>query len=556
MRRDTLIYFFLLATLLLSCEDSTDPSFSFETGKTIVLEPDDEAGKTFHFSSALSWQATTEADWLEISPTSGKAGASTLTLTAKDANESNDTRRATVLLTSASLKREIIVEQQPSYYFKPEQEVYYIPSEGTELDIRFKTNINIKDLNFYDYSRTEWFPMSSIKIHAIDGEANTYALGITIDANDNKQEREVEYHVYRQTADDEIAMSIIKLRQKSNLPIETSTDYSADKTIRKLQNSTKGKGLPIVIMGDGFIDKEIADGTYDRVMEKAMENFFTEEPVKSLRDYFDVYQITAVSKHNVFGAEYETAFNCQLIEGISASISLNDEAVMEYAECLEDVDIENATVIVIMNSNYYGGSTLTGYSNESNEVTEFSIAACPIIYSLESEDFRCVLSHEAVGHGFAKLEDEYSYLWNENIPSSKISQTQERQRLGWSQNVDFTNSPEKVLWADFLADGRYADEGLGIYEGAATYMHGIYRSSEESMMRSHILGFNAPSRKAIYDAVMRRGAGKESCYEDFVAFDLPLKQQRKAATRSLRSVTEKPLAPPIFKGKQIIRKSK
>lgn len=60
-----------------------------------------------------------------------------------------------------------------------------------------------------------------------------------------------------------------------------------------------GKGLPIVLMGDGFIDTEINDGTYDAVMDKTFENLFTEEPIKSLRDYFNVYAVTAVSKHNI-----------------------------------------------------------------------------------------------------------------------------------------------------------------------------------------------------------------------------------------------------------------
>lgn len=47
-----------------------------------------------------------------------------------------------------------------------------------------------------------------------------------------------------------------------------STDYSADKSVNILQEATVGKGISIVIMGDGFIDKEIADGTYNKVMEK------------------------------------------------------------------------------------------------------------------------------------------------------------------------------------------------------------------------------------------------------------------------------------------------
>ena len=38
-------------------------------------------------------------------------------------------------------------------------------------------------------------------------------------------------------------------------------------------------------------------------------------------------------------------------------------------------------------------------------------------------------------------------------------------------------------------------------------------------MNSNTNSFNAPSRKAIYDMVMERGAGKETTYEKFVVFD-------------------------------------
>lgn len=43
-----------------------------------------------------------------------------------------------------------------------------------------------------------------------------------------------------------------------------------------------------------------------------MENLFTEEPVRSLREYFDVFMINAVSENNDFGVGYKTAFSCKL----------------------------------------------------------------------------------------------------------------------------------------------------------------------------------------------------------------------------------------------------
>ena len=95
-----------------------------------------------------------------------------------------------------------------------------------------------------------------------------------------------------------IVVEMVTIIQRREVASET-TDYSSDKKVRVLQTAKLGKGLPIVLMGDGFIDTEINDGTYDAVMDKAFENLFTEEPIKSLRDYFNVYAVTAVSKHNI-----------------------------------------------------------------------------------------------------------------------------------------------------------------------------------------------------------------------------------------------------------------
>ena len=86
-------------------------------------------------------------------------------------------------------------------------------------------------------------------------------------------------------------------------------------------------------------------------------------------------------------------------------------------------------------------------------------------------------------------------------------------------NVDFTSNQSAVLWSDFLSDSRYADQGLGVFEGACTYWTGAYRSTEESMMRSNIMGFNAPSRRAIYNNVLQRGESYTPSLEEFIAFD-------------------------------------
>ena len=160
--------------------------------------------------------------------------------------------------------------------------------------------------------------------------------------------------------------------------------------------------------------------------------------------------------------------------------------------------------------------------------------------------------HEAIGHGFGKLLDEYAYEEQGRIPVSEINNTRTLQSFGWAQNVDFTAEWDEVLWSAFLNDERYTSDNLGVFEGACTYIKGAYRPSEESMMRSNILGFNAPSRKALYDRTMKTATGaSKSTYEEFVEFDL----RNGGRTRSTAVYVEpgKPFAHPRFVNKALIK---
>ena len=95
---------------------------------------------------------------------------------------------------------------------------------------------------------------------------------------------------------------------------------------------------------------------------------------------------------------------------------------------------------------------------------------------------------------------------------------------GWYMNIDTTNDPAEIKWSHFLSDSRYKEDGVGIFEGAYRYGRGVYRPSEDSMMRTTYTGygFNAPSREAIYYRIHKLAFGDEwqYDYEKFVEYDL------------------------------------
>lgn len=542
MKTNVYLLLCLCLFLTVSCEDEVEPCFSFETIGDVIIDSDIDSQGTVSFTSTREWTAKSDADWVSISPSSGSAGKAEITVTAQSENMTGDIRTAILTLTSGKLSKEITLQQFPADYVQVEQNNYNVALEGGDLAISFTTNVPKTNLRIY-YTNSDWLTQSA------QTGSDAYTIKFTVLPNTSKIKRTAQITFFKETDTEKLTLATVTVTQLGST-VTVSTDYSKDKTVRTLQTATRGNGIPVVIMGDGFCDVDIADGIYDKVMDKTMENLFTEEPVKSLRDYFNVYAVTAVSKNNIFSTGYKTAFSCQMEGGGSTFIEGDDEAVQNYMRCVSDIDYTKTLVIVILNSAAHAGTTYFGYTDPStSKRIEFAIAYCPVIKNLESEDFRQVLIHEAVGHGFAKLEDEYYY--SGTIPSDKKKQVKELQGLGWAQNVDFTKEPTEVLWKLFLDDNRYVSEKLGVFEGACTYQYGAYRPSDDSMMNSNTVGFNAPSRKAIYDRIMKEGDGIEYTYEQFVAFDLRSNPQARTVTRA--SVTPgKPFAHPRLVDKALM----
>lgn len=326
-----------------------------------------------------------------------------------------------------------------------------------------------------------------------------------------------------------------------------STDYSADKKVVELQKAAGGNGINVVLMGDAFSDRQIADGTYESVMRQTAEAFFSEEPYTSFKDLFNVYYVNAVSKNEGYVTGGETVFSCYFGEG--THVGGADELCMQYAQSVgfTDEQMQDVLIIVMMNSTKYAGTCWMYYN--TNCIGDYgrgtSVAYFPIGTSYE--DLSAVLHHEAGGHGFAKLADEYAYEYMGTIPDHEILDYQRsREDYGWWKNTDYISDPTQVYWSKFIDDSRYDFENIGVYEGACTYWKGAYRPTESSIMRNNVGGFNAPSREAIYYRIHKLAYGDSWTYdyEGFVSWDL----NRRVRSRSV-SVSQKkyPLAaPPVI----------
>ena len=305
-----------------------------------------------------------------------------------------------------------------------------------------------------------------------------------------------------------------------------STDYSQDGKVEMLQTAKEGNGIDLVVMGDGFSDRLIADGTYRKTMVDAMEGFFSVEPFASFRNLFNVYMVTAVSKNEEFSIGTETAL-AGYFNATGTVCNGSIATVQEYArKAVDETRLQNATCLAILNKEMPAGYA---YMLDPEAENDYGCGTGIAFVALGAGSFigfgdntmAEIIHHEGGGHAFGKLADEYYYDFNGPVSQDGLDYLHQVEKYGWYKNIDSESSPTAVKWAKFLADPRYAGEHLGVYEGADLCISGLYRPTEDSIMFTNKGQYNAPSREAIYYRIhkLAYGASWKYDYETFVSWD-------------------------------------
>lgn len=285
-----------------------------------------------------------------------------------------------------------------------------------------------------------------------------------------------------------------------------------------LQSHTKGNGVDIVFVGDGFDGKAISDGSYLDLVKEQVEYFFAVEPYRSHREYFDVYVTFPLSQecgvntmntyvNNRFGTLY--GYDGTLCTSDQLITSVDD--VFAYAVDYSPIDqrqLSESLVILVPNDDAYDGNTI--YSGDA------TLSICPPSSRPYPQDTRGVIQHEAGGHGFGKLADE-SILYSLWVPPSVKANIEELHSRGWYQNIALSSKFSNVPWSDFIFDTRYSDQ-VDIYEGGFGYMRGVFRPEANSCMNYGIPYYNVISRLEIMKRIFRY-AGEEFTMDYFYEND-------------------------------------
>jgi hypothetical protein len=289
---------------------------------------------------------------------------------------------------------------------------------------------------------------------------------------------------------------------QSTLKVEQFDYDYCDSDVYTKQTHTVGNGINIVFTGDGYDALDIASGTMMNDMDEAVEHFFDLEPYHTYRDRFNVYYVFAESNESGIGSLNTLVDNkFGSTTGENRLVPPDTELIFSYAlkSPVTAETLKDALVILIDNTSIYEGVTYM-YGDGS------AIACCPKSSLAYPYDFRGIVQHEAGGHGFGKLADEYIYhnafigtCTCDCCDHGRVFNTMKAR--GWFRNLEFTGNMNDVAWSHLIFNPDYSDK-VDVYEGGYMHSRGVFRSEATSCMNNNIPYYSAISRQAMVERIL------------------------------------------------------
>jgi hypothetical protein len=242
--------------------------------------------------------------------------------------------------------------------------------------------------------------------------------------------------------------------------------------------------VDVVYVGDGYTAGEL--GAYASHVDAIQPTFFLKEPFREYQSYFTVHRVDVVSNESgvdndpVQGVQRDTALDMGYwCSGVQRLLCVDVGVARSFANNAPDADL----ICAIANSSTYGGA---GYPS-----SDLATSA-----GFNSSSIEIVL-HE-FGHALGDLADEYDYggpvNWPGGEPNDPNSSTYPAAAMGAQQRK----------WWRWLGSTVTGFDGLiSTYEGSSYSQQGIYRPTNNSLMRNLGRPFNMPSVEAVLFEIHR-----------------------------------------------------
>ncbi|MFJ6378390.1 M64 family metallopeptidase [Kitasatospora sp. NPDC092039] len=284
-----------------------------------------------------------------------------------------------------------------------------------------------------------------------------------------------------------------------------------------VRNGEPATKLDVVVVGDGYTAQEQEKFRTDATQK--WQELTSVEPYAAYRGLFNVWAVSAVSPESGVTGDPDQAtvrhtalgsyFWC---DGVERLLCVDEKAVESYAAKAPQADL----VLVVANTAKYGGA---GYNDVKSPVGYEGIATVAGGNAKSGQ----IAVHE-IGHSLGKLADEYvyegqgTYHGDEPAEANISTLTADRMRR------------QGAKWSRWLGQASPDGGTVGTYEGGGYYPTGLYRPTENSIMRSLGREFNLPGREAMIAGFYRHATpltsptaqGSRLTATDRLTVDLPV----------------------------------
>lgn len=347
--------------------------------------------------------------------------------------------------------------------------------------------------------------------------------------------------------------------------INMGDHFETNLNVTQIMTATKGKKPTTLIFApEGFVEGS-GKGTREEFEEAARsgaEFIFSVEPYKSMKEYFNVYIAWKASETGKVGGTFGVREGLDY-SGYWGLAGTDRDPVYNWAkEIVPDwrdgvTDVDDGGILLLINGRTWYGSVcwwedsgrfialtnfspdylfVAGYTQVGEEYQGFGTDGYMVddgtgnntYHTLSQEEYasmgykqlwsgsgwyyagswRNVLLHEAMGHGFGRLQDEYWSGYTNRYTGTAIDADQRYdppRALNLSRSM--TDYPwkkfEQIVRDEYLPrDARYGR--IGLWQGGLVqYQTGIWRSEIIDCMKDERPYFSAWNRAVIYQRLMR-----------------------------------------------------
>lgn len=511
-----------------------------EIDKNQLIFPKESTVSSISVVSNTNWQIEIPSgiNWITANKLTG-AGNADIAFTAS-ANEGRQ-REAKLLFKFGSGQKELTVIQQRSINTPPDAPL-------------LKSPVN----NITDANRLPTFRWSTSK--DTDGDPVTYKIEYSKDQSNWSNSIHLTDSVYNLPAyldqNTKYYWRVIAVDSFGDEGISQVYTFTTgvkrsyfEGEYKVAQSFSRGaKPSEILFIGDGYISEDYEEGgKFDRDIDNGIEYFFEIEPYRTYREYFTIYKQAGYSrdrgvKQTDKGILKFTKFGVDFLGG--SSLSADTDEVFRYAKMIpgvDDVKLRDMLIVLVVNQDRYAGTCWIWTDGKA-------IAICPVSTSTAAgQHFRNLIYHEAGGHGFGRLADEYTTSVNagKTINDEYKSKYNTFKEAGFYPNIDLTGDVNAIKWKHFINLTGYSR--VGAIEGGFYFPFGVWRPEQTSCMQYNEPYYNAPSREWMVKRILST-AQEAYSLDAFIQKDIQKAPSQSAIlqTKSINPLTFVPLAPPVM----------